>query len=233
MLQGLLKLPNLVMLVKQESIISQKHGSRDFWWIATKVHKKGKPALPPVLSCCQLLSSAPNKAKLFAEIFSENFHLDYLSIPLTAFPCRTYLKLSKITGTPKMVKNVMTDVDLGLLIPSRNMAFFLISSIVSGLLVELKIFCQFYLMELLDLLGATQFNIMYSGLLIVFCTLVFFTSSSTIEFQVGFLALFFHFLVIYGFRFFVIFARVSHSYQCFSSLHSWSYVFLTIYQWSS
>ena len=233
MLHGLLKLPNLVMLVKQEFVISQKHGSRGFWWIATKVHNKGKSTFPTLLSCHQLLSSASNKAKLFAEIFSENFHLDYLSITLTAFPSRTYLKLSNITGTPKMVKNVMTDPDLGLLITSRNVAFFLIFSIVSGRLVELKIFCKFYLIELLDLFGAPQLDIMYPGLLTVFCTFVFFTSSSTIEFQVGFLSLFFHFFVIYGSRFFGIFVRVSHHTSVSQGSILGHLFFPTIYQWSS
>ena len=46
----------------EESITSQKLGSRDFGRIANNVLNKGKSAIPP-----EVLSSASDEAKLFAE----------------------------------------------------------------------------------------------------------------------------------------------------------------------
>ena len=60
------------MLIKQESITSQKLGSRDFWRIANSVLNKGKSAILPPFNGPETLSSASDKAKLFAENFSAN-----------------------------------------------------------------------------------------------------------------------------------------------------------------
>ena len=60
----------------KESITSQKLGSRDFWRIANSVLNKGKSAIPPLFNGPEVLSSASDKAKLFAENFSKNFDLD-------------------------------------------------------------------------------------------------------------------------------------------------------------
>ena len=60
----------------KESIISQKLGSRDFWRIANSVLNKGKSATPPLLNDPEVLLSASDKAKLFAENFSMNSNLD-------------------------------------------------------------------------------------------------------------------------------------------------------------
>ena len=51
----------------KESIASQKLGSRDFWRIANIVLNKGKFAIPPLFNGPEVLSSASDKAKLFAE----------------------------------------------------------------------------------------------------------------------------------------------------------------------
>ena len=59
-----------------------------------------------------MLSSASDKAKLFAENFSKNCNLDDSGISLPAFPSRTNLKLYNISVTPKMVKKVLTNLDL-------------------------------------------------------------------------------------------------------------------------
>ena len=59
-----------------------------------------------------MLSSASNKAKLFAENFSKNSNLDDSGISLPVFPSRTNLKLHNIFVTPKMVKKVITNFDL-------------------------------------------------------------------------------------------------------------------------
>ena len=58
------------------------------------------------------MSSASNKATLFAEKLSKNSNLDDTSISLPAFPSRTNLKLHNISVTPKMIKKVIMNLDL-------------------------------------------------------------------------------------------------------------------------
>ena len=60
----------------KECITSQKLGSRDFWQIANSVLNKCKSALLPLLNGPELLSSASDIAKLFADHFSKNSNLD-------------------------------------------------------------------------------------------------------------------------------------------------------------
>ena len=90
----------------KESITSQKLGSRDFCRIANSVLNKGKSAIPPLFNGPEVLSSASDKAKLFAKNFSKNSNLDD-----SGFPSRTNLKLHNISITPKMVKKVITNLD--------------------------------------------------------------------------------------------------------------------------
>ena len=59
-----------------------------------------------------MLSSASDKAKLFAKNFSNNSNLDDSGISLRLCPSRTSLKLLNISITPKMVKKVITNLDL-------------------------------------------------------------------------------------------------------------------------
>ena len=59
-----------------------------------------------------MLSSASDKAKLFAENFSKNSYLDESGISLFFLPLRTNLKLLNISVTPRMVKKVITNLDL-------------------------------------------------------------------------------------------------------------------------
>ena len=100
------------MLIKQKSITSQKLGSQDFWQIANSVLNKGKSAIPPQFKDPEVLSSASNKAKLFARNFSKNSNLDDLVISLPAFPSRTNLKLHNISVTLNKVKKVIRNLDL-------------------------------------------------------------------------------------------------------------------------
>ena len=58
-----------------------------------------------------MLSSASDKAKLFAKNLSENSSLDDSGISLPVFPFRTNLKLHYISITRKMVKKVITNLD--------------------------------------------------------------------------------------------------------------------------
>ena len=59
-----------------------------------------------------MLSSASHKAKLFAENFSKNPNLHDSGVSLLVFPSRANLKLHNISVTPKMVKKVITNLDL-------------------------------------------------------------------------------------------------------------------------
>ena len=96
----------------KESITYQKLGSRDFWRIANSVLNKGKSAIPPLLNGLEVLSSASDKAKLFAENFSLNSNLDDSGVSLPVFPSRTNLKLHNISITAKMVRKVVMNLDL-------------------------------------------------------------------------------------------------------------------------
>ena len=95
---------------------------------------------------------------------------------------------------------------IGLLVTWRNVVFFLISSMVLGLLDQLQIFSQLYLIELLQLLtglGLLElWHSLYPRLLTGFDILVFFTNLSLMEFQVRYLALFLLFSVIDDFEWF-------------------------------
>ena len=59
-----------------------------------------------------MLSSASDKAKLFAENDSKNSNLDDSGVSFRVFPSRTNLKLHNISVTPKIVKKVMMNLDL-------------------------------------------------------------------------------------------------------------------------
>ena len=94
----------------KESITSKRLGSRDFWQIANSVLNKGKSPIPPLFNGPEVLSSAFDKAKLFAENSSKNSNLDDSGISLPVFPSRTNLKLHNISVTPKIVKKVITNL---------------------------------------------------------------------------------------------------------------------------
>ena len=93
-----------------------------------------------------------------------------------------------------------------MLITYKNVVFFLIFSMVLGLLDQLLIFSQLYLIELLGLLtvlGLLElWHLMYPRLLTGFDMLVFFINLSLMEFQVRHLALFLLFSVIDNFKWF-------------------------------
>ena len=82
-----------------------------FAQIANSVLNKGKSAIPALFNSPEVLSSASDKAKLFAKIFSKNSNLDDLGISLPVFLSRTNLRLHNISITPKMVKKVITNLD--------------------------------------------------------------------------------------------------------------------------
>ena len=95
----------------KETITSQTLGSRDFWQIANSVLNKGKSVIPPLFNGPEVLSTASDKAKLFAKNFSENSNLDDSGISLPVCPSRTNLKLHNISITTKMAKKVIMNLD--------------------------------------------------------------------------------------------------------------------------
>ena len=104
---------NLHMLIKQKSpLLPRNFGSQDFWQIANSVLNKGKSAIPPLFNGPKVLSSASDKAKLFAQNFSRNSNLGDSGISIPVFPSRTNLKLHSISVTSKMVEKVIMDLDL-------------------------------------------------------------------------------------------------------------------------
>ena len=108
-----LKAAKLAYANKTEaSITSQKLGSCDFWRIANSLLNKGKSAKPPLFNGPEVLPSASDQAKLFAENFSQNSNLDNLGIYLPDFPPRTNFKLHNICVSPKIVKKVRMNLDL-------------------------------------------------------------------------------------------------------------------------
>ena len=99
------------MLIKQESIFSQKIVSGDFWGILNSVFNKGKYAMPLLFYGPEVLSYPSDEEKIFVEDFSKNSNYDDLGISLPAFPSKTYLKLCIIPVTPMLVKKVITNLD--------------------------------------------------------------------------------------------------------------------------
>ena len=98
------------MLIQQESITFHKLDSRDFLEIANGVLKKGKSAIPTLFGNPEMLSSASDKAELFADNFSKNSNFDNYHIFLLAFPYWTSLKLHNVTSN--LVRKVITNINL-------------------------------------------------------------------------------------------------------------------------
>ena len=63
----------------KESIFSQKLASQDFWWIANSVLNKSKSAMPPLFNDREVLSSAPNEAKLLRKSKNSNLFTSFPS----------------------------------------------------------------------------------------------------------------------------------------------------------
>ena len=67
------------------TLVFLKLGSGEFLGNASNLLNKGKSAVPPLFNGQEMLSSASDKAKLFAENFSKNSDLDNSGIYL--YPC--------------------------------------------------------------------------------------------------------------------------------------------------
>ena len=59
-----------------------------------------------------MLSSASDKAKLFAENYAKNSNLFVSGISLSVFPSRPNLKLDNISVTPRVLKKVIMSLHL-------------------------------------------------------------------------------------------------------------------------
>ena len=99
------------MLLKQKSPSLSRNLALGTFGECNSVLNKGKSAIPPLFNGPEVLSSASDKAKLFAKNFSKNSNLDDSGISLPVFPSRTNLKLHNISITPKMVNKVITNLD--------------------------------------------------------------------------------------------------------------------------
>ena len=86
--------------------------SNGFPSIANSLLKKGKSATPRLFIGLEVLSSASDKAKLFAKNFSKSSSLDDSGISLPVISSGTNLKLHNIYVSPRMIKKVVTNLDL-------------------------------------------------------------------------------------------------------------------------
>ena len=101
------------ILIKQKSpSLSRNLALRTFGELLIMFSKKVNLLNSSIQKPAEVLSSAFDKAKLFAENFSKNSNLDDSGISLPVFPFRTNLKLHNISVTPKMVKKVIMNLDL-------------------------------------------------------------------------------------------------------------------------
>ena len=104
------------------------------------------------------------------------------------------------------VKSLKNLCIMGLSITWGNVAFFLISKMVVGLLDQLQIFSLWYLIEFLGLLTGLGllklWHLIYPRLLTVSDMVVYFTNLGLGEFQVRYLALFLLFSVVDDFEWF-------------------------------
>ena len=80
-------------------------------FLITKISSDELNVTPPLFNDLEVLSSASDKAKLFAENFSKNSNFDDSGISLSVFPSRTNLKLH-IYVTSTMVEKVIMNCDL-------------------------------------------------------------------------------------------------------------------------
>ena len=95
------------------------------------VLNKDKSAIPPLFNRPEVFSSA--SAKFFAENSSKNSYLDDPDISLSVFPSRTNLKLYNISVTPKIVKNVIMNLDLSKASAPDHISVFLLKNFDSEL----------------------------------------------------------------------------------------------------
>ena len=116
---------------------------------------------------------------------------------------KNYCPVSLLSVVSKAFEKLVNN---RIVVQLESVAFFLISSMVLGLLNQLQIFSQLYLIELLGFLTSLGllelWHLVYPRLLTGFGMLVFFPNLSLMELQVRYLALFLLFSVIDDFKWF-------------------------------
>ena len=98
--------------LKQKSpSLSRNVAFRTFGELPIVLSRKVNLPYPPI-NDSEVLPSASDKAKLFAENFSKNSTLDDSGISLPVFPSRTNFKLHNICVSPNMFKKVIMNLNL-------------------------------------------------------------------------------------------------------------------------
>ena len=95
----------------QSRIENERLGSREFWKITNKVLNRGKTSVgPTVINGPELLSSASDKAKLFATNIAANSTLD-VGHPLPSFPACTTNLLSEFSIQSRDIARLISNLD--------------------------------------------------------------------------------------------------------------------------
>ena len=92
-------------------VAEQRLGSREFWRITNRVMNRGKSSVPTIINGPEVISSARDKAKLFAMNFASNSTLDDHGHPLPDFPSRTQARLSSFKVSAREVALCIKDLD--------------------------------------------------------------------------------------------------------------------------
>ena len=100
-----LKLSNLFMLIKQESITSQTRVPLIFWWIINSVISNGKSTIHYLFNTSEAISSMSDKK--IDENVSKNSNIDCSSISSLPSLSRTYLKIYNVFVTLNLIKTTL------------------------------------------------------------------------------------------------------------------------------
>ena len=92
-------------------IEAESLGSREFWRITNRVLNRGKSSIPTIINGPEILSSASDKATLFAKNFAANSNLDDTNHVLPNFPSRTDIQLSDFFITAKEVSKLLSSLE--------------------------------------------------------------------------------------------------------------------------
>ena len=109
--KGFLRLPNLHILITQKSPSFPRNLALGTFDELLTVFSAKVNLLCLLHYGPEVLSSASDKAKIFANNFSKNSNPDDSGISLPVFPSRTNLKLHNISVTAKMTKMDITNLD--------------------------------------------------------------------------------------------------------------------------
>ena len=89
----------------------QKLGSYYFWRIADSVLSKDKSVIFALFNNSEVLTYASNETRLFADNIFKNSGFDDSCTSLPPVPSVTNLKLHNISLIPRLVKNIITNLD--------------------------------------------------------------------------------------------------------------------------